>query len=75
MSVAEMLAAARGESAAPAAAAEEPATEEPATEEPATEEPAAEEPAADNDDGGEVQVLKEADDAAGMCAYCRKIDA
>ena len=75
MSVAEMLAAARGESAAPAAAAEEPATEEPATEEPATEEPAAEEPAADNDDGGEVQALKEADDAAGMCAYCRKIDA
>ena len=65
MSVAEMLAAARGESAAPAAAAEEPATEE----------PAAEEPAADNDDGGEVQALKEADDAAGMCAYCRKIDA
>jgi len=60
MSVAEMLAAARGESAAPAAAAEEPA---------------AEEPAADNDDGGEVQALKEADDAAGMCAYCRKIDA
>ena len=75
MSVAEMLAAARSESAAPAAAVEEPAVEEPAVEEPAVEEPAAEEPAADNDGGGEVQALKEANDAAGMCAYCRKVDA
>ena len=70
MSVAEMLAAARGESATPAAAAEEPAAEEPAAEEPAEEEPAE-----DNDGGGEIQALKEAADAAGMCAYCRKVDA
>ena len=70
-----MLAAARSESAAPAATAEEPAVEEPAVEEPAVEEPTVEEPAADNDGGGEVQALKEANDAAGMCAYCRKVDA
>jgi hypothetical protein len=63
MSVADMLAAARGESAAPTAS-EEPATEEAV----AKEEPA--------DVGGdEVQTLKDADDAAGMCAYCRKVDA
>ncbi|MBT5599294.1 MAG: hypothetical protein HOJ62_11800 [Planctomycetaceae bacterium] len=67
MSVAEMLAAARDESAAPAAA------EEPAAEEPAAEEPAAEEPAEGG--GDEVQALKDANDAAGMCAYCRKVDA
>jgi hypothetical protein len=62
MSVADMLAAARGESAAPTAAEE------------VAEEVAEEEPAADNG-GDEVQALKEADDAAGMCAYCRKVDA
>ena len=65
MSVADMLAAARGESAAPA---------EEVAEEVAGEVAAEEEPAAD-DGGDEVQALKEADDAAGMCAYCRKVDA
>jgi hypothetical protein len=34
-----------------------------------------EEPAADVGGGDEVQTLKDADDAAGMCAYCRKVDA
>ena len=62
MSVADMLAAARAESAAPAA------------EEEAAEEEAAEEEAAD-DSGNEVQALQEAEDTAGMCAYCRKVDA
>ena len=70
MNVADMLAAARGESAAPVAA-EEPAAEEPAAEEAV----ANEEPAADVGGGDEVQTLKDADDAAGMCAYCRKVDA
>ena len=66
MSVADMLAAARGESAAPATATEEPAAEK---------EPAAEEEPIADDGGDEVQTLKETDDAAGMCAYCRKVDA
>ena len=66
MSVADMLAAARAESAAPATAEE---VVEEVVEEVAEEEPAAE------DGGNEVQALKDADDAAGMCAYCRKVDA
>ena len=101
MNVADMLAAARGESAAPAAAeapavaAEKPAaatvdpasmsvadmlaaaraeSAAPAAEEEAAEEEAAEEEAAD-DSGNEVQALQEAEDTAGMCAYCRKVDA